>query len=148
MRYWRPENSTFSPANTVRTIWTVSRIRASGWANPIPCRPSMTCGPDTPSPSRNRPPERWARVIAVCAIVTGERVPTWMTPDPSSIVVVRAARYPSSDGASDPQASATQQMSRPSFSASQASSVTCGQVAPEASMVVAVRITPPSRRAP
>jgi hypothetical protein len=31
-----------------------------------------------------------ASVIAVCAIVTGERVPTWITPEPSSIDSVRS----------------------------------------------------------
>jgi hypothetical protein len=92
MRYWLPWNETFSPANTLRTIWTVSRIRASGWAKGTPCSPSMTCGPETPRPSRNRPSDRWASVIAVCAIRTGERVPTWMTAEPSRMVVVRAAR--------------------------------------------------------
>ena len=92
MRYWLPVKLTLSPVNTLRTIWTVSRIRASGWANGTPCSPSRTWGPETPRPSRNRPPDRWASVIAVCAITTGERVPTWMTADPSSIVSVRAAR--------------------------------------------------------
>ncbi len=140
MRYWLPEKLIFSPANTARAISTVSRIRASGWANGTPCRPSITWGPETPSPSRNLPPDRWASVIAVCAIVTGERVPTWITPEPSSIVWVCAARYPSRDGASVPQASATQQTSRPSFSASRTNSVISAQFPPEPSMVVAVRI--------
>ena len=103
----------------------------------MPCKPSMTCGPDTPKPSRNRPPDRCASVIAVCAIVTGERVPTWITPEPSSMDSVRAARYPSSEGASAPQASATQQTSRPSFSASTANSAVSRPADP--SMVVAVR---------
>src|SRR5271165_7617619 len=88
----------------------------------MPCKPSMTCGPLTPKPSRNRPPDRWASVMAVCAIVTGERVPSWITPEPSSMDSVRAARYPSTEGASAPQASATHQTSRPSFSASTANS--------------------------
>ena len=30
--------------------------------------------------------------MAVCAIVTGERVPSWITPEPSSMDSVRAAR--------------------------------------------------------
>ena len=133
--------------NTLRTIATVSRIRASGWPNGMPCKPSMTCGPLAPRPSRNRPPDRCASVIAVCAIVTGERVPTPITPEPSSTDSVRAARYPSGEGASAPQASATQQMSRPSFSASMANSTVSFPA--EASMVVAVRINGrPFRPAP
>ena len=70
----------------------VSRIRAIGRANGTPCRPSITCGPDAPSPSANRPPDMFDSVIAVCAIATGVRVPSWMMPDPSSIRSVRAAR--------------------------------------------------------
>ena len=81
--------------------------------------------------------------MAVCAISTGERVPIWMTPEPSSIVCVRAARYPSGEGASLPHASATQQMSRPSFSASHANAVISAQFPPEPSTVVAVRIPGP-----
>ena len=77
--------------------------------------------------------------MAVCAIVTGERVPSWITPEPSSMNSVRAARYPSTEGASAPQASATQQTSRPSFSASTANSTVSLPAAP--SMVVAVRST-------
>ena len=77
--------------------------------------------------------------MAVCAIVTGERVPSWITPEPSSMDSVRATRYPSTEGASAPQASATQQTSRPSFSASTANSTVFLPAAP--STVVAVRIT-------
>ena len=84
--------------------------------------------------------------MAVCAIVTGERVPSWITPEPSSMDSVRAARYPSTEGASAPQASATQQTSRPSFSASTANSTVFLPAAP--SMVVAVRIIGPVRPAP
>src|SRR6201989_1450376 len=115
-------------------------MRPSGWPNETPCSPSITWGPDTPRPSRNRPPDRWASVIAVCAIVTGERVPIWITPEPSSIRSVRAAREPSGASASAPQASATQQTSRPSLSASTANST--ASLPDDASMVVAVRIYP------
>jgi hypothetical protein len=52
------------------------------------------------------------------------------------------ARYPSAEGASDPQASATQQMSRPSFSAPTTKSRVSSHVAFwAASTVVAVRIS-------
>jgi hypothetical protein len=66
--------------------------------------------------------------MAVIAISGGVRVPIWMIPEPSSSLLVRAARYPSGEGASDPQASATQQMSRPSFSASRTKSSVSPQV--------------------
>ena len=42
-------------------------MRASGRLNETPCRPSITCGPDAPRPSRNRPPDRLDSVIAVWA---------------------------------------------------------------------------------
>ena len=84
------------------------------------------------------------KVIAARAMAIGVRVPSWMIPDPSRMRSVRAARYPSADGASDPHASATQQMSSPSFSASRTNSTVCAQSPPDASIVVAVRITPPS----
>jgi hypothetical protein len=138
-----PVNEIFSPVAASRTISTVSRIRVSGRPNATPCSPSITCGPDVPRPSRNRPPEMFDKVIAARAMATGVRVPSWMIPDPSSMRSVRAARYPSADGASAPHASATQQISRPSFSASRPNSTVSGQFPPEASIVVAVRITRP-----
>ncbi len=79
------------PSSAWRMICTVSRILASGRANGTPCRPSMTCGPDAPRPSRNRPPDRFDRVIAVCATAAGVRMPSCMMPDPSSMRWVRAA---------------------------------------------------------
>ncbi len=81
------------------------------------------------------------KVIAAWAMAIGVRVPSWMIPDPSRIRSVRAARYPRADGASDPHASATQQMSSPSCSASRTNSTVSGQLPPDASIVVAVRIT-------
>ena len=42
----------------------------------------MTWGPDGPRPSRNRPPDMFDRVIAVCAMAAGVRVPSWMMPEP------------------------------------------------------------------
>ncbi len=146
----RPANETTFPRAASRTISTVSRIRASGWPNGTPCSPSITCGPEAPRPSRNRPLEMFDKVIAARAMAIGVRVPSWMIPEPSSMRSVRAARNPSAEGASDPHASATQQMSRPSFSASRTNSTVSGQLPLEASIVVAVRITPPpaSRRRP
>lgn len=84
------------------------------------------------------------RVIAARAIAAGVRVASWMIPEPSSILSVRAARYPSGEGASEPHASATQQMSIPSRSASVTKSTVSRQLPPEASIVVDVRITRPA----
>lgn len=81
-----------SPAQAARTTSIVSRSRVSGRANGTPCRPSITCGPDAPRPSRNRPCDMSCRVSAAWATATGERVPTWITPEPSRIRSVRAAR--------------------------------------------------------
>jgi len=145
--YSRPVNETRSPDAASRTISTVSRIRVSGRPNGTPCSPSITWGPEAPRPSRNRPPEMFDSVIAARAMAIGVRVPSWMIPDPSSIREVRAARYPSTDGASAPHASATQQMSRPSFSASRTNSTVSSQSpeTPDASIVVAVRIKTASK---
>src|ERR671929_176783 len=52
---------------------TYSRVRASGLANRTPCQPSDTCGPDTPRPSRKRPPDSVSRVAAVIAVIAGDR---------------------------------------------------------------------------
>ena len=38
-----------------------------------PYQPSTTCGPETPSPRMNRPPERWSSVIAAIAVAAGVR---------------------------------------------------------------------------
>ena len=53
------------------TMSTYSRVRASGLANRTPCQPSDTCGPETPRPSRNRPPLSRSRVAAVIAVMAG-----------------------------------------------------------------------------
>ena len=51
-----PAYATLSRRSAIRTISTYSRVRASGAAKRTPCQPSLTCGPDTPSPRWNRPP--------------------------------------------------------------------------------------------
>jgi len=79
-------NSTgFSRRRIARTISTYSRVFTSGLPKGCPCQPSTTCGPDTPSPIRNRPPASASSVIAVIAAIAGVRpaicmmaVPTWM----------------------------------------------------------------------
>lgn len=64
---------------------TYSRVRASGLANRTPCQPSETCGPDTPRPSRNRPPESVSMVAAVIAVMAGVRAGICMTAEPTSM---------------------------------------------------------------
>jgi len=46
------------------------------FAEGLPCQPSTTWGPETPSPRRNRPPESASRVIAVIAVAAGVRPPS------------------------------------------------------------------------
>ena len=48
-----------------------SRVRASGLSKRTPCQPSDTCGPETPSPSRKRPPDSVSSVAAVIAQFAG-----------------------------------------------------------------------------
>ena len=51
------------------TIAMYSRVRASGLSNRTPCQPSETCGPETPRPSRKRPPVNTSRLAAVIAVI-------------------------------------------------------------------------------
>ena len=87
-------------------ISTYSRVRASGLSDGRPYQPSTTCGPDTPSPSWNRPLERWSRVIAAMAVAVGVRAASCTTEVPSLMVEVCPASRPSGVKASDPHASA------------------------------------------
>ena len=73
--------------SAVRTISTYSRVRPSGLSNRTPCQPSETCGPDTPRPSRNRPPDSVSRVAAVIAVIAGVRAGICMIALPMSIRV-------------------------------------------------------------
>ena len=86
---------------------TYSRVRPSGSANRTPCQPSLTCGPDTPSPRWNRPPERVSSVAAVIAVIAGVRAGICMMPAPRPMRLVCAASQASTVGASEPYASAT-----------------------------------------
>ena len=95
-----------------------SRVRASGLANGRPYQPSTTCGPDTPSPSTNRPPERWSIVIAAMAVAAGWRADSWTIAVPSLIRSVRAPHQASGVRQSEPYASAVHTESKPSRSAS------------------------------
>ncbi len=95
-----------------------SRVLPSGLPHGCPCQPSTTCGPDVPSPSRKRPPERRSSVAAVIAVFAGERPGICMIAEPSLIRSVCAASQPRTLTASVPHASATQTESKPSRSAS------------------------------
>jgi hypothetical protein len=101
-----------------RTTSTYSRVLASGLPNAWPCQPSTTCGPDTPSPSRNRPPDSPSRVIAVIAVMAGVRAGICMMPVPTWILSVRAAIQAAGATASEPYASAVHTEAYPRRSAS------------------------------
>ncbi len=83
-------------------ISTYSRVRASGLSNFTPYQPSETWGPETPRPSRKRPPERVSRVAAVIAVIAGVRAGIWKIAEPTSIRSVRAATKDSTVAASEP----------------------------------------------
>ena len=148
-----PSRTSFSPASALRTTSMVSRIRVSGRANGTPWRPSITWGPDAPRPRLNRPSViRW-RVRAVMAVLAADRAPTWNTPEPN---VIRSACWDNAAmgvAASPPQASATQQWSTPSRSASTTQSTRSGHGPASAASWMAVRmrgrptsVTAPARR--
>ncbi len=106
---WSPSRRTVSRASAIRTTSTYSRVRASGLSKRTPCHPSETCGPDTPRPSRKRPPERVSSVAAVIAVIAALRAGICMTAAPTSMRSVCAATHDSTVGASEPYASAAQQ---------------------------------------
>src|SRR5437588_1913114 len=57
-----------------RRIPMYSRVRARGLAKGMPYQPSTTCGPETPRPRMNLPPDKWSIVIAAIVV----REPTAM----------------------------------------------------------------------
>ncbi len=81
---------------------TYSRVRPSGSANRTPCQPSLTWGPETPRPSRKRPPESVSRVAAVIAVMAGVRAGICITAAPSPIRSVWAPTHARTVGASEP----------------------------------------------
>ena len=105
---------------------TYSLVRASGLGNGWPYQPSTTWGPETPSPRTNRPPERWSIVWAAIAIAVGVRAESWQRDVPSRTRVVRDPHQASGVRASEPYDSAVQTESKPSRSASTASSTAFG----------------------
>jgi hypothetical protein len=91
--YGRSKNSPWNSTGPLRstidlTIDTYSRVRANGFGYGWPYQPSTTCGPDAPSPSTNRPPERWSIVIAAMAAAAGVRAEICMMLVPSLMVLV------------------------------------------------------------
>ena len=72
----------------------------------MPYQPSTTCGPDTPRPSTNRPPERWSIVSAAIAVAVGWRAESWMRSVPSRSFVVCDPHHASGVSASEPHDSA------------------------------------------
>ena len=84
----------------MRTISIVSLVVWTGLRKRTPCQPSITAGPDTPMPSRNRPAESDWRLRADVASRAGLRDPSCTTNVPSAIVVVWAARWASPVSAS------------------------------------------------
>ena len=77
----------------MRTISMVSRVVWTGLRNRTPCQPSITRGPDVPTPSRNLPPDNSCRLSADVASSAGLREPSCTTKVPSLIDDVFAARY-------------------------------------------------------
>src|SRR5690349_21554053 len=101
---------------------TYSLVLARGFANGRPYQPSTTCGPDTPSPSTNRPPERWSRVRACIAQAAGVRADICTTEVPSRTRCVPDPHHANGVKASDPHASAANTASKPDSSAAATSS--------------------------
>ncbi len=106
--YCPPSYSSVSRRRTLRTISTYSRVLASGFPHGSPCQPSTTCGPDSPSPSRKRPPDIRSSVAAVIAVFAGVRAGIWKIAEPILSVLVVAASHASTVAASVPHASAAQ----------------------------------------
>src|SRR3954471_2679071 len=96
---------------------TYSRVRARGFGYGWPYQPSTTCGPDAPSPSTIRPPERWSSVIALIAVAVGVRAAIWTMLVPRRIRLVDAPYQASGVNAAEPYASAVHTESKPSSSA-------------------------------
>ena len=85
--------------------------------NGTPYQPSETCGPETPSPIRNRPPEITSIVAAAIAAPVGGRAGICISAEPRWIRSVRSASTARIETASCPHASDTQSPSIPASSA-------------------------------
>src|SRR5438093_582330 len=109
-----------------------SRVRVSGLPKGCPCQPSTTCGPETPSPRRNRPPESWSSEVAVDAVRAGVRAAICMIALPRRILLVCPPIQASGVTASEPYASAVHTEWKPRRSASRTRSMSTASCAPEA----------------
>ncbi len=94
-----------------------SRIRPSERSNGTPYQPSETCGPESPRPRRNRPPEIVSIVAAAIAAAVGCRAGICISAEPIPMRSVRSARIARTDTTSWPHASETQTPSSPASSA-------------------------------
>ena len=63
-----------SRRQTFRQISMISRVRAIGLSYGTPWKPSITCGPDAPSPRIARPLDSASRPAAVIAVSAGVRL--------------------------------------------------------------------------
>ena len=79
-----------------------SRNRVTGLPYGTPCQPSTTCGPEAPRPSMNRPPESSASVMAVMAVMAGERAGICMIAVPTLSFSVCARIQAAGETASEP----------------------------------------------
>src|SRR5699024_10080084 len=79
--------------------------------------PSTTCGPETPSPSANRPPDRWSSVMVLIAVAVGVRADSCTTAVDRRMFSVSDPYQASGVNASEPQASAVKTVSKPALSA-------------------------------
>ena len=70
----------------------VSRVVCTGLRKRTPCQPSMTRGPDVPTPKMNRPADSSCRLSADVASNAGLREPSCTTKVPSCTDDVLAAR--------------------------------------------------------
>src|SRR5690625_400105 len=105
---------------------TYSRVRANGRAYGWPYQPSTTCGPDTPNPRMNRPPDRWSSVSAAMAVAVGVRADIWVMAVPSLIRSVLLPHQASGVKQSEPYASELQTESNPNDSAAATCSAASG----------------------
>ena len=70
-----------------------SFVRVSGLPYGSPCQPSITCGPDGPTPRRKRLFDMACSVAAVIAAQAGVRADICMMPVPALILLVRASTH-------------------------------------------------------
>ena len=79
----------------------ISAVRRSGTSYGSPWNPSITWGPEAPSPRMKRPPDSRSRPTAVMASSVGVRVYRGRMDDPICARLVTAARKPMADTASE-----------------------------------------------